>query len=141
VLRNASRPVVAVPDEYRPGANVVVAYDGSAQAARSLYAFLAAGLRDFREIHVVSIGPTKLDAARQGDRAVEFLLAHGCQAELHPFVDGRPVEQILLAEFQRLDAGLVVMGAYGHGPWREAFVGSTTRALLHEGNVPLFLYH
>ena len=62
VLADSPRPVVAVPDEPEDGEAVVVAYDGSLQAARALYAFEASGLGQGREIHVVSVAGDKKDA-------------------------------------------------------------------------------
>ena len=40
-----------------------------------------------------------------------------------------------------LEAGLIVMGAYGRSPLREFFGTSLTRTILTESPVPLFVYH
>ena len=73
VLQDSPRPVVAVPKTLGGGESVVVAYDGSLQAARALYAFEASGLDCSQTVHVVSIASDSKDAARHADRAVEFL--------------------------------------------------------------------
>ena len=55
ILRSAPRPVVAVPETLPKGSAAVVAYDGSLQAARTLYAFEASGLAARHPVHIVSV--------------------------------------------------------------------------------------
>jgi nucleotide-binding universal stress UspA family protein len=140
ILRTAPRPVVGAPELPPAGNSVVIAYDGSLQAARSLYAFASTGLAERRQLHVASFQEDAVEAARRGNRAVEFLSARGIRATLYADGADRPAAQIL--EFSRqVDAGLIVLGAYGK-PWvREFFVGSVTSALLAKCPLPLFLYH
>jgi nucleotide-binding universal stress UspA family protein len=40
-----------------------------------------------------------------------------------------------------VDAGLLVMGAYGHSRFREAILGGATRDMLEAAEVPVFLAH
>ncbi len=141
VLADSPRPVVAVPEEPEGGEAVVVAYDGSLQAARALYAFEASGLGQGREIHVVSIAGDKKDAARCADRAVEFLKWHRLVALPYPVDSVRPPAEVLLEMIRLREAGLLVMGAYGQPVLREFFLGSTTRTMLEKGTAPMFLYH
>ena len=48
---------------------------------------------------------------------------------------------MILEQIGRLNAGLLVMGAYGQPVLREFFLGSVTRTLLQETPVPLLLFH
>ena len=141
MLQNSPRPVVVVPDEPCQGRNVIVAYDGSSQAARALQAFLAADLPGFEEIHVVSSAGDKVEAARRGDRAVEFLRLHDRDAQLHAIGSTAAPASILAEQAVALHAGLIVMGAYGQSILKELVLGSTTRTLLKSSPVPLFLFH
>ncbi len=144
VLKDSPRPVVVVPETWEAaGRAVVVAYDGSLQAARALAAFEATGLGASEAVHVVSVAASKDEAAALGERAVAFLRLHEINAELHPLAASdvaRPAPR-LLDQARRLDAGLLVMGAYGQPRLREFVLGSTTRTLLRESTVPLFLDH
>lgn len=141
VLRTAPRPVVAVPEQQRVGGNdVVIAYDGSLQAARTLFAFEATGLAARGKVHVVSFQEEAVEAARRGDRAVEYLRLRGIDAQLHAQASHRPAQQIL--EFVRqADAGLVVLGAYGKSRFIDFLLGSVTKTILAECPVPLFMFH
>jgi nucleotide-binding universal stress UspA family protein len=140
ILQRTPRPVVAVPEKLDGGTSVVIAYDGSLQAARALQAFQLSGLAGSQEIHVVSIGDSHVEAARHADRAVEFLGFHGINTHKHVLVSA-PADEIILNQARQLDAQLMVMGAYGQPTLREFFLGSVTRSVLKKSTVPIFLYH
>jgi nucleotide-binding universal stress UspA family protein len=141
VLQDSPRPVVAVPRSLGEDEAVVIAYDGSPQAARAVYAFEASGLGDSRAVHVVSVASDSKDAARLAYRAVRFLRLHGIEAEPHPVGTSESTAEVILSKLDDLDAGLLVMGAYGQPVLREFFLGSVTRTVLKESPVPVFCYH
>jgi len=140
VLKNTPRPVVTAPEKLIEGAAVLIAFDGSMQAARALQAFQASGLAASQQIHVVSVADGKGEAARIATRAVEFLTFHDIKAETHAMESSR-VDETILEQARQLNASLVVMGAYGQPTIREFFLGSVTRSLLQNSPLPLFLYH
>ncbi|MFO0888069.1 MAG: universal stress protein [Isosphaeraceae bacterium] len=143
ILRRSPRPVVVVPSGCRSAGAVLIAYDGSLQAARTLQAFEASGLIGGRAVHVVSVHEDPREAARRAGRAVEFLSAHRIEAA--PVIVSEPggadPASVMLAHAETLDAGLLVMGVYGQSALRELFLGSTTRTMLREAPVPLFVWH
>ncbi len=141
VLKECPRPVVAVPKALVGGESVVVAYDGSLQAARALYAFAATGLGSSRRVHVVSVAQDRGDAACHADRAVEFLRFHGLEASPYPTATSVLPAKAILHKVDYFEAGLLVMGAYGQPALREFFLGSVTRAALRESPVPVLCYH
>jgi nucleotide-binding universal stress UspA family protein len=141
VLAECPRPVVSVPDGRGDGEAVLIAYDGSLQAARALAAFESSGLGQGRKVHVLSVADSKKDSARWAERAVEFLGFHEVRAEsMAVESSGSPVE-VILESARMVDAGLLVMGAYGQPVLREFFLGSVTRSVLEKSPVPVFLYH
>lgn len=141
VLRDSPRPVVAVPRTPAGGEAVVIAYDGSLQASRTLYAFEASGLAHSRTVHIVSIAHHRSEAVALANRAVDFLQTHDIEAHCHP-VESRlaPGEEIGEKVYS-LDAGLLVMGAYGRPTLAEFFLGSVTRTLVGSIPVPIFCTH
>jgi nucleotide-binding universal stress UspA family protein len=140
VLRHGYRPVVSVPLTLPQTGHVVVAYDGSAQAACTLQAFEASGLANQQHVHVVSVADSRLEAARTADRAVQFLSLHDIDAHAIPLESkGQPADAIL-DQSERLNADLLVMGAHGRPSIREFFVGTVTRLVLSprdRASVPL----
>jgi nucleotide-binding universal stress UspA family protein len=141
VVKNSPRPVIAVPDVYRRGKSVVVAYDGSLQAARTLQAYCGLGLGAFQPLHIVSVHADHLQAARCADRAIDFLGHHNLRAQPHPIASSEAPAQVVLKQLDALDASLLVMGAYGEPTLTEFIFGSMTRTILKEASTPVFLYH
>ncbi len=141
VLSESSRPVVAVPDVLEEGTSVLIAYDGSLQAARALYAFEASGLGLNRSVEIMSVGQDYKDAARNADRAVEFLRFHNIQASSHVIHSTAAPGGLILDRVRQQNIGLLVMGAYGQPILKEFFLGSVTRTVMKESPVPVFLYH
>jgi nucleotide-binding universal stress UspA family protein len=141
VLHSPPRPVVAVPAELGDGRTVVIGYDGSLQASRTLAAYVVTGLATGRENAVVTINEDYEEAARIAERAVDYLILHGVTVMARPVETRLDPASILLDHAAQLKAGLVVMGAFGHSPLREFFFGSTTRGVLRGSKVPVMLYH
>lgn len=141
VLKHCPRPVITVPDSLREGRQIMVAYDGSLQAARAVQALEFLGLANGREIIVVSIGESHVEAARHADRAAEFLRLHDLKAISHAVASTDPPGEVLIEELRKIDPHLLVMGAYGKPTWREFIFGSVTRAVLKMTPVPLLLAH
>ncbi len=143
VLPDTPRPVVVVPVPagVTPEGPIVIAYDGSLQAERALSAFEATGLAGIGPVHVVSVDDHADEAARLAGRARHFLTLHRIEATAHAIPSTEPPDEVILAEARRLGAGLLVMGAYGQPVLREFFLGSTTRRLLEQSPIAMFLYH
>lgn len=141
VLRQGVRPVVAVPDTLPAGSAIVVAYDGSLQANRAMQTFLAVGLPHIHEVHVVSVNHDA-DLANQHARlAVHFFRHHRIKAAAHPLASKANVADVLLEQAEQLQAGLLVMGAFGQSNMAEFFFGSVTEKIINQAHLPLFLYH
>lgn len=141
VLKDSPRPVVAVPRSPITGDVVIVAYDGSLQASRALYAFQASGLAHSRSVYVVSVDPVHQTAAHNANRAVDFLRNHDVKAVDVIVESHEKPSEVILKEIHRRDTGLLVMGAYGQPTVREFFLGSVTRSILEKARVPVFCYH
>ncbi len=143
ILKNSPRPVVIVPPQAvrTEEGEILVAYDGSLQSARALYAAVFSVLGSDVKVHVVSVANARAEAEKAADAALAFLRLHQVDAIAHP-VESRDVPAaVLLDQVGRLGAGLVVMGAYGEPVLREFFLGSVSRTLLKESPVPVFLAH
>lgn len=145
VMRSGVRPVVSVPAGPLPPADTLrralVAYDGSPQATRMLFAWQHLGLAATVESHVVCIGADAKAAAVTADHARDFLETHGSRTVVHHAVpSGQHADQII-ALAAELQCGSVVMGAYGNGGLREFFFGSFTRAMLERCRLPLMVHH
>lgn len=137
-LFSADKPVLVVPVEPEmpaTGSAAVICWNGSAEAASAATAALPLlG-------HAKSVTVLTADA---GDPApfLAFLSRHGIAATATSLSPGSgDVGAALLAEAERLGAGIIVLGAYGHSRAREFIFGGVTRYVLHHAKTLLFLAH
>ncbi len=141
VLKNAPRPVVVVPAAPTPDGPVVIAYDGSLQAARALAAFEATGLGESGQVHIVCATVPGNGGALGAERARQFLSLHKIEAQVDLLESSGPPAPAILQRVKELGAGLLVMGAYGQPKLREFVIGSVTRTILEACPLPLLVCH
>lgn len=150
IIRSGLKPVVIVAErEPRNSADIetlpiLVAFDGSVAANRTLHMLALLTIAVDREVHVLTQDNSSEDRATvMAERACTLLRRHGVSrvkaVGLGDGQAGTPAEAIL-GTAKALGAGMIVMGAYGHSGMREIF-GSCTRAVLTEARQTLFLYH
>jgi nucleotide-binding universal stress UspA family protein len=141
VLAHSPRPVVIVPAGATESHRVLIAYDGSVPAARAVQLFVALGLPEPWEAHIVSIHESSAVAAERAALAADFLALHEYRWQVHAVASNhRPAEEILAAS-DRLGAGLIVMGSSGHRNWHKLLPGSVTQRVVRKSAVPVLLYH
>ncbi len=141
ILKNAPRPITIVPVAAAAAGPVLIAYDESLQATRTLAAFVATGLCPASQTHVISVAADRGDATRAAGRAEVFLQEHEIKAVLHVVQSTEPPANAILEHVRSLGTGLLVMGAYGQPVLREFFIGSVTRTILKKSPVPVFCFH
>jgi len=148
-LLEADRPVLALPRN--PSArlpttglakNVVFAWDGcraSSCALREAVPHMLHAANVFI-VHVADAG----DEARGETRydLMTYLRSH-CISATYVQVDraDRWTGEVILHEAHKLDADLLILGAYGHGHLTEMLVGGVTDHVLKHADLPLLLVH
>lgn len=141
VLHEPPRPVVAVPEAWADGGPVVIGYDGSVQAERTLATYVGTGIAGRCENVVVTIDEHQEDAERVAKYAADFLTLHGAQSRVRAIETRIDPANALLEHTAHLNAQLLVMGAFGQSMLREFVFGSTTRTVLRGSTVPVMLFH
>jgi len=137
---DSGRPVLLAPASPQDfGNRVAIGWNGSLEAVHALAGALPL-LAGAKDVHLVTIG-TEDDA--QGAAAVEHLAWHGiaATARLVAPVAGMGPGAQLLAAAREVNADLLVMGAFGHAPWRELLFGGATREVIGSSLMPLLLAH
>lgn len=135
-------PVLMVPqgqDRQALGEPVVVAWNGSAEAAHALRLSLPL-LRLASAVHIVEVSDDQ--PGRSAREAALWLSRHDVSADVHEWpAKGRRISVALLHAAAELSAACLVMGAYGHSRLRETVLGGTTRELIATSTLPLLLAH
>jgi nucleotide-binding universal stress UspA family protein len=143
MILESGRPTLVMPYAPRSGSvgrRVLVAWDGSAPAARALTGSLPF-LHRADEVHVVSWSDRRRAAPFSRVDIGRYLRDHCIAPTLHlrPATKRVADELVLLAT--NLDADLVVMGCYGHSRARERIFGGASRGTLAEMPAPLLMAH
>src|SRR5271166_4177257 len=140
-LVNSGRPVLLAPSTppTNVGEAVAVGWNGSAEATRALAASLPF-LVGARIVSLITVGDKHQESAAT---LIEYLAWHGIKGQHRhvPSIPGIVPGQQLLSAAREEDADLLVMGAYGHVPWREFLFGGATREVIGVSLLPLLLAH
>lgn len=143
VLFDAGVPVLVVPYIGAPQFKLdraLIAWDGSVTAARAVHAALPL-LAFTKHVEVLMLTSGEPDEA-EGTGIARYLARHGLRTELRRTTRGGIGVADALLNFVSDNAyDWVVMGAYGHSRLREAVFGGTTRDILAEMTVPVFMMH
>ena len=143
-LLDSGRPVLLVP-QGKPvvaeGAKVIIAWNGSAEAARAVAAAMPV-LHQAAQITVFTEAEGSVEAGMAED-LVDYLKWHGIAATVldGEAVDGPAVEERLRKAARKAGANLLVMGAYTHNRWREAIFGGVTRHMFSHAELPVLMAH
>jgi len=142
-MMTARRPVLIAPRDGfagKLGGTAVIGWNSSDQAAHAVTAALPF-LQAAEKVVVLCIGDDEIDP-EQGSRLKAYLALHGVTPEQR-FIDRqeRTTGQALLEEAQKLDAGLLVMGAYSHSRLRQLLIGGVTRHIRGHASIPVLMAH
>lgn len=140
----SGRPVLLLPDgaAVQRGNRLVIGWDGGRAAARALADALPF-CRETAEVQIVAVTGEKPLGLGPGLEAVRaHLQRHGIVAEpVEIAADGEDAGVALLRHAERVEADLVVAGAFGHSRAREFILGGATRSMMAAPKVPVLMSH
>ncbi|MGV0909648.1 universal stress protein [Martelella sp. FOR1707] len=146
VLFGAGHSVLLVPPKCVSAldfSTIVLGWRNTREAARAVDEALPF-LKRAERVSVCMIGDDELgriERVTQGNDIARHLARHGVPVELNPLPEGKGVGATLLDEAELLNAGLIVMGGYGHTRLREWVLGGATREVLKRSEVPVLMGH
>jgi nucleotide-binding universal stress UspA family protein len=140
-------PCIVVPQDWQGSAStecIVVAWNGAPESLRAIHAARPLLKKAAR---VVLLNGRRRDPLREIGWRPEFeihayLRRHGIEAETVDIgASGAEVGAALLDAAHRVQADLLVMGAYGRNRFSEWVFGGATRHVLEHARLPLFVRH
>ncbi|MFP4896287.1 universal stress protein [Paraburkholderia sp. EG304] len=146
LLMTAGRPVLFVPYTGifpSVGSRILIAWDGSREATRTIHDALPFISRAQRNIIVTVHGPADAPLAARipGADMPRTLARHDAVIDVVELegATGARAGSMLLSCAQNHGSDLIVMGGYGHARWREAVWGGVTHTLLQSMAVPVLM--
>ncbi|KQW18104.1 universal stress protein UspA [Afipia sp. Root123D2] len=135
VVRASSKPILIASRSIEPPLAAVLAYDGSPAAGRALERCVDSPL--FRElpVHIVVAGADDERHRRLLEDARAKLDGREVATTLK---QGKP-EDVISSVVGATPGAILLMGAYGHSPFRTLIVGSTTTTMIRTVRVPVLL--
>ena len=141
LVMTAGRPVLVIPPglDRLSAARIVLAWKDTREARRALTDALPF-LKAAEEVFVTGVGDE--NAPADVPDVAAFLARHGVAAKpvTEAMTDGRPAAALLRVA-QRVNADLVVAGAFGHSRMREWVFGGVTRDLLDTATIAVLFSH
>ncbi|QLC25355.1 universal stress protein [Parasphingopyxis algicola] len=142
VALSAGAPVFTVPtgfENFDPAGPVMVAWDGSIEATRTVRSSIAL-LKRAAAVHLVTVGTSMRRGFDVAQSKAYFDLL-GLAVDVAAIEKQGRTTDSLIAKASDIGATYIVMGAYGHSRLREAVFGGVTRAMLGQDRFPLLMHH
>jgi nucleotide-binding universal stress UspA family protein len=143
LLLGSGRPIVMAADSTAAAAldTIVIGWKDTPQAAHAVAAAMPL-LKVADKVVIVHVAEAGSAVSNGLDLLAEELSWHGISAQIslirNPLAHVPGVLESLARESA---AGLLVVGGYGRGPWREAVFGGVTTTLIDHAECPIFMMH
>ncbi len=136
-------PVLFVPPGYKKKFNgkVLIAWNGSREAANSVHRVLPYLIHGKVSI-LTAMEPKKKGLPVIPEDLKDYLGLHDIFADVIPPIEKESSLPIsILNAAKMLDAGMIVMGGWGHGRFHEFITGGVTDYMINHAGVPIFMVH
>lgn len=146
LLRNATRPVLVVPDGFSGhslGQRIVIAWDESAAAVRAV----SSAMPILQRAQVVEAVTYSTDDGFNMPGELEALSSYLASHDIYArttFLRARSnvdIGDALLGHVKSSGADLLVLGGYGHSRMRELLLGSVSTTVMRDLCVPALFMH
>lgn len=146
VVLGSGVPVLVVPYTGRidaVGRRVLVAWDGSREAARALNAALPLLVQGAKVQAIVFDRAAGAEGVQgwQIEQLRQWFARHGIDATVAREPTEIGIGDAVLSRCADLSADLLVMGAYGHSRLAEFVLGGATRTVLRQMTLPVLMAH
>ncbi len=137
LVANGVRPILTVPEEFRPIRRVLIAYSGSVDSAKTMKKFVQSQLFPVPTLQIVTIDQPPAESAALLKEAATYCRAHGYKPETDALVNHPG--QNLLAMAEDWGADLIVMGNSDRGILSRLFFRDTSLDIIRDADRALFL--
>lgn len=144
VLFDSPTPLVINSSRIPTPKCVVIAWDTELPASRAVHAALPI-LKAADDVFICTFDPEASEANNGEDPGADlaqWLSHHGCNVTINQYPDGGiDTATNIQRRAQEIGSDLVVMGAFGRSRLRQLVLGGTTRSILHQTDMAVFMTH
>lgn len=142
IIFGGGRPLILVPEQaHYPTSlsRIAIAWDGSSVASRAVYDAMPL-VTKADHVTILTEQADKPIAASSTDFLKQYLDRHGVGSSHAPLQGGQTdIATALQDAAANEQAGLLVMGAFGHNRFREFILGGATAGVLKQTILPIFM--
>ncbi len=141
VIRGSVRPVLVAGEglrEERAMRRILIAFDGSSNAARALTVAAELGSRPDVECTLLCVAASDETGRECLLPAETYLCNHGVSSR-QQVVIGSKASEVICEIVEESKPDVLIMGAFGHSPVREVLFGSTTENVLNHCTASVLL--
>jgi nucleotide-binding universal stress UspA family protein len=138
VIRSAKIPVWVAAREFKPIKSFLLAFDGGPSSLKAVHHATTNPLLQGLACHLIMVGRKDHEHALALGHAASGLRGAGFDVTSE-LLAGDP-DEVIAAQLQQHEIGLLVMGAYGHSRVRNLILGSTTTHLIRTCQMPVMLF-
>lgn len=135
------RPLILTGSGDFGDGDLLVAYDGTQAASKSLHMAILLGICNQRKVHITTVARDTTHAEELLKMAESLCLKHKIKPKLHPIVTDNKASKEIIALAEKLKVNMIIAGAYGHSGIQHLFIGSCADDLISGSSIPCFLYH
>lgn len=131
------RPIIAVSDTFMPVRNVLIAYSGSMESAKTMKRFVQMRLWPDAKLKIVTFQRSEEKARQLLNDASEYCRAHGFHVEQES--NPGPPKDLLLPLATQWQADMIVLGNSAGHLLTKRILGETALHIIRNADRPLFL--
>lgn len=143
VAIKSGRPILVVPNGYKSeglASHALIAWDGKRSAARAVGDAMQF-LEEKAKITVLTIGERTNNTIEGSGGILTLFRRHGINVEHIHSRNSRSPAKIILNTCKKIEAELIVMGAFERSKFTHELFGGITTDVMHDATVPVFLSH
>ena len=137
LVANGVRPILTVPDEFRPIRRVLIAYSGSVDSAKTMKKFIQSQLFPVPALQIVAIDQPLVESRTLLADAAAYCRAHGYNPETEALSNRNARNLLGVAEDWKAD--LIVLGNSDRGVLSRLFFRDTSLDIIRDADRALFL--
>lgn len=139
LLKQCTRPILAVPEKATSLSRPILAYDGSPKAREAL--FVATYISGQWQVPLIVVSVSENGDVDQGtlEEARQYLEEHEVMAE-YRLLEGQAAEMVLKTA-EDMDCDVILIGGYGRTPVVELVLGTQVDEILRSSRLPVLICH